>query len=122
MSYAMTVRTQSPFADLVPRVRGALQAQGFGVLTEIDVQATLRDKLRQDMNLRGIPGKEPVEHLRVARCRARLLRGRRYPPVEEGGDPMARPAQRGSSKGMGQLALTWRAGVPAGRPPLRWRR
>lgn len=49
MGYAMTVRTPGPFADAVARVRDALQAQGFGVLTEIDVQATLRDKLGQDM-------------------------------------------------------------------------
>jgi uncharacterized protein (DUF302 family) len=45
----MTVRTPGPFRDVVARVRGALQAQGFGVLTEIDMQATLRDKLGQDM-------------------------------------------------------------------------
>jgi uncharacterized protein (DUF302 family) len=49
MDYAMTVRTSAPFADAVARVRDALQGQGFGVLTEIDVQATLHDKLGQDM-------------------------------------------------------------------------
>lgn len=31
------------------RVRDALQDEGFGVLTEIDVQATLRDKLDLDV-------------------------------------------------------------------------
>lgn len=36
------------FADLVPRVREALATEGFGVLTEIDVQATLRKKLDVD--------------------------------------------------------------------------
>lgn len=45
----MTVRTSAPFADAVARVRDALQGQGFGVLTQIDVQATLHDKLGQDM-------------------------------------------------------------------------
>jgi uncharacterized protein (DUF302 family) len=49
MDYAMTVRTSAPFADAVARVRDALQGQGFGVLTQIDVQATLHDKLGQDM-------------------------------------------------------------------------
>ena len=49
MDYGMTIRTSIPFAEAVARVRDALKAQGFGVLTEIDVQATLRDKLGQDM-------------------------------------------------------------------------
>lgn len=49
MEYGITIRTPVPFAEAVARVRGALKAQGFGVLTEIDVQATLRDKLGQDM-------------------------------------------------------------------------
>jgi len=49
MDYAITIRTSAPFADAAARVREALRAQGFGVLTEIDVQATLRDKLGQDM-------------------------------------------------------------------------
>ena len=49
MDYGMTIRIPVPFAEAVTRVREALQAQGFGVLTEIDVQATLRDKLGQDI-------------------------------------------------------------------------
>jgi hypothetical protein len=49
MEYGMTVRTTAPFADTLARVREALKAQGFGVLTEIDVRATLRDKLGEDM-------------------------------------------------------------------------
>ena len=49
MDYGMTIHTSIPFADAVARVRDALKAQGFGVLTEIDVQATLRDKLGHDM-------------------------------------------------------------------------
>jgi uncharacterized protein (DUF302 family) len=49
MDYGITIRTAIPFAEAVVRVREALKAQGFGVLTEIDVQATLRDKLGQDM-------------------------------------------------------------------------
>jgi uncharacterized protein (DUF302 family) len=49
MDYGITVRTSAPFAQAVARVREALKAQGFGVLTEIDVQATLRDRLGQEM-------------------------------------------------------------------------
>ena len=39
MDYGMTVRTTLPFAEAAARVRDALREQGFGVLTEIDVQA-----------------------------------------------------------------------------------
>ena len=49
MDYGIAVRIAAPFADAVARVRDALQARGFGVLTEVDVQATLRDKLGVDM-------------------------------------------------------------------------
>ena len=49
MTYAMTVRLTGSFAATVDRVRAALQEQGFGVLTEIDVQATLRAKLGEQM-------------------------------------------------------------------------
>src|SRR6516225_8596678 len=49
MDYGITIRTPIPFAEAVARVREALKAQGFGVLTEIDVQATLRDKLGQEI-------------------------------------------------------------------------
>jgi uncharacterized protein (DUF302 family) len=38
-----------PFAEAVERVREALAAQGFGILTEIDVQETLRQKLGAEM-------------------------------------------------------------------------
>ncbi|MEV0430041.1 DUF302 domain-containing protein [Micromonospora sp. NPDC050495] len=49
MSYAMTVRLSAGFTPTVDRVRAALKDQGFGVLTEIDLRATLRDKLGVDL-------------------------------------------------------------------------
>jgi uncharacterized protein (DUF302 family) len=43
--YTLSAVTKLPFAEAVERVRAGLQAEGFGVLCEIDVQATLREKL-----------------------------------------------------------------------------
>ncbi len=44
-SYTLSATTPLPFADAVGRVRTELKTEGFGVLCEIDVQATLREKL-----------------------------------------------------------------------------
>ncbi len=44
MSYQRSVTVDLPYEQAVARVRAALADQGFGVLTEIDVQATLRSK------------------------------------------------------------------------------
>lgn len=49
VDYGMTVALDAPFEEAVTRVRGALAGQGFGVLTEIDVRATLKAKLDADM-------------------------------------------------------------------------
>ncbi|GAA3500847.1 DUF302 domain-containing protein [Streptomyces prasinosporus] len=45
----MKVEVAAPFGETVERVRTALAEQGFGVLTEIDVTATLRAKLGAEM-------------------------------------------------------------------------
>ena len=45
----MKVEVAVPFGETVERVRVALAEQGFGVLTEIDVTATLRAKLGAEM-------------------------------------------------------------------------
>ena len=44
-AYTLTRPTPLPFAEAVERVRAELKEEGFGVLCEIDVQATLREKL-----------------------------------------------------------------------------
>lgn len=47
--YTLTTTTTLPFAKAVERVRAELKDEGFGVLCEIDVQATLREKLGAEM-------------------------------------------------------------------------
>jgi uncharacterized protein (DUF302 family) len=47
-SYTLSTRTELPFSDAVARVREELAHEGFGVLCEIDVQATLKQKLGVD--------------------------------------------------------------------------
>jgi uncharacterized protein (DUF302 family) len=48
MPYGHTITLDLPFEEAIARVKEAFQAQGFGTLTEIDVQATLKQKLGQD--------------------------------------------------------------------------
>ncbi|MDR0343271.1 MAG: DUF302 domain-containing protein [Nocardiopsaceae bacterium] len=68
MDYGITVRTALPFAEAATRVREALKEQGFGVLTEIDVQATLRERLGQEMEEYLILGacNPPLAHRALA--------------------------------------------------------
>lgn len=49
MNYERSVTVDLPYAEAVERTRAALAEQGFGVLSEIDVQATLRDKRGLEM-------------------------------------------------------------------------
>ncbi|MGW1013560.1 DUF302 domain-containing protein [Streptomyces termitum] len=49
MSYDRTVRLNTTFEEAEQAVRRSLGEQGFGVLTEIDVQATLKAKLGHAM-------------------------------------------------------------------------
>ena len=47
--YAFGVRVPFAFDEAVGKVKDALKEQGFGVLTEIDVQRTLKEKLDHEM-------------------------------------------------------------------------
>ena len=45
MGYGRTILIDDPVAEAVPKVKDALMQQGFGTMTEIDVQATLAEKI-----------------------------------------------------------------------------
>src|SRR6516225_7082002 len=49
MDIALSTTLHTTFDDAVVRTREALAQQGFGVLTEIDMKATLKAKLGEDM-------------------------------------------------------------------------
>ncbi|MGN6607374.1 MAG: DUF302 domain-containing protein [Jatrophihabitans sp.] len=47
--YTLTITVSQPYAEAVEAVRAALAEQGFGILTEIDIQATMKAKLDVDV-------------------------------------------------------------------------
>lgn len=55
-NYTITTTLNQPYAAAVEAVRVALGDQGFGVLTEIDLKATLKDKLDVDIEPQIILG------------------------------------------------------------------
>lgn len=56
MSYFICKSTNFTFDDAVDRVTKALQTEGFGILTDIDVKATLKEKLDVDFKKYRILG------------------------------------------------------------------
>lgn len=50
MTYYFSTILPLPFEDAITLVRSALAEEGFGVLTEIDVAATLKQKLGADLH------------------------------------------------------------------------
>lgn len=48
IDYGLTVTTGLPYDAALERTKAALAAEGFGVLSEIDVRATLKKKLDVD--------------------------------------------------------------------------
>lgn len=48
MSYYIHLRTNFKFDDAIDKVTKALKTEGFGILTDIDIKATLKEKLNVD--------------------------------------------------------------------------
>ena len=44
-NYTLVATLERPYEETLSAVRSALETQGFGVLTEIDLRATLKEKL-----------------------------------------------------------------------------
>lgn len=62
--YGISVRLQAPYEEAVEKATAALKAEGFGVLTEIDVRAKLKEKLGVDFRKHIILGacNPPLAH------------------------------------------------------------
>lgn len=56
MSYAMSTTLDRPYEQALADVRVALAEQGFGVITEIDMQAALKTKIGADIDPQIILG------------------------------------------------------------------
>jgi uncharacterized protein (DUF302 family) len=48
MSYYFATRISGDFADALQKTREALRAEGFGIISEIDIQNTLKEKIGVD--------------------------------------------------------------------------
>jgi len=55
-AYGLSTQIALPYDEALPRVKEALKEVGFGVLTEIDVQDTIRQKLGKEFRRYGIIG------------------------------------------------------------------
>jgi uncharacterized protein (DUF302 family) len=64
MTYTITTTIDAPFDDVVIAVTTALQDEGFGILCDIDVKTTLKEKLDIDVDQYRILGacNPPLAH------------------------------------------------------------
>ena len=67
MGYALSTTVRRPFAEVLESTRTALADQGFGVLTEIDLAATLKAKIDAEIPPQVILGacRPPLAHAAV---------------------------------------------------------
>ena len=56
MSYYFSTKIAGTFDDVIDRTRQALKTQGFGIISEIDIQAALREKIGVDFRRYTILG------------------------------------------------------------------
>ena len=63
-TYGLTRHLDASFEDVLDQVKAALKTEGFGVLTEIDLQDTLKQKLQVDFRKYQIIGacNPPLAH------------------------------------------------------------
>jgi uncharacterized protein (DUF302 family) len=66
--YGLFVHTDREYEDALEATKAALKAEGFGVLTEIDVKATMKEKLGAEFRRYDIIGacNPPLAHLALS--------------------------------------------------------
>ena len=67
--YAFRARIPAPYEETLERVKEALKAEGFGILTEVDVRATFAAKLGVEFRPYAILGacNPPLSHRALSR-------------------------------------------------------
>ncbi|MCC7090097.1 MAG: DUF302 domain-containing protein [Chloroflexi bacterium] len=68
LTFGLRKDSSAGYAETIERVKAALKEQGFGVLTEIDVKATLKAKIGEDVPPYIILGacNPPLAHRAIA--------------------------------------------------------
>ena len=56
MSYELSITLERPYDEVVPKVKEALAANGFGIVSEIDMRKTLHDKIGVEIDDQVILG------------------------------------------------------------------